>query len=219
MKFSLLIFIVIFYQTITPTTPILFDLPLQGQRCLKDQVNEKVTVSGTFNIIMYPGSKIDVKITDSSDSLLYKTEDLHALQSEGKFSFTLDKKDVYTICFSQSVPGLNQKQLQNLKRKPNQVTLTTEKGNKALDWDPESQAEQLSNVEFSIKNLESISKDILYGYDAMRKLNAELSASGDITNFRVLYLSLFSMVILVGVAFWQAAYMKKYFIAKRIIEN
>uniref|UniRef100_A0A182HUD2 GOLD domain-containing protein n=4 Tax=Cellia TaxID=44534 RepID=A0A182HUD2_ANOAR len=51
----------------------------------------------------------------------------------------------------------------------------------------------------------------------MRKREEEMRDTNESTNSRVLFFSIFSMSCLLGLATWQVLYLRRYFIAKKLI--
>ncbi|ULT89200.1 hypothetical protein L3Y34_007989 [Caenorhabditis briggsae] len=52
----------------------------------------------------------------------------------------------------------------------------------------------------------------------MRQREEEMRNTNESTNSRVLYLSIFSMLCLLGLAIWQVLFLRNYFKSKKLID-
>jgi len=186
---------------------IMFSLQPSTQKCLREEIHKEVVVTGEFKVQEIPGQKVDIKVTDSKEHILYNREDA----SEGKFSFTTEDFDVYEICFISHIPqgqrGLHQ-----------ECTLNTKHGAEAKNYEALGEATQLKPLEVELRRLEDLSESIVKDFAYMQKREEEMRDTNESTNSRVLYFSLFSLACLTGLATWQVLYLRKFFKAKKLIE-
>ncbi|KAG0724635.1 Transmembrane emp24 domain-containing protein bai [Chionoecetes opilio] len=80
------------------------------------------------------------------------------------------------------------------------------------------EAAKLKPLEIELKRLEDLSESIVQDFSYMRQREEEMRDTNESTNSRVLYLSLFSLCCLIGLATWQVLYLRKFFKAKKLIE-
>lgn len=184
-----------------------FTLEAGSQKCLREEIHKDMVVTGEFKVTEAPGQKVDLKVTDSKEHILYNREDA----SDGKFAFTTEDFDVYEICFFSHVPqghrGVNQ-----------ECTLNTKHGAEAKSYEALGDAQQLKPLEVELRRLEDLSENIVRDFAYMQKREEEMRNTNESTNSRVLYFSLFSLGCLTGLATWQVLYLRKFFKAKKLIE-
>eukprot|EP00042_Codosiga_hollandica_P018390 m.53935 g.53935 ORF g.53935 m.53935 type:complete len:135 (-) comp48671_c0_seq1:363-767(-) len=75
---------------------ITFDLPAVSKKCLKEDVHKDILVVGEYELSPSDDQIVDLEITDSRDHPVYKK--VEALK--GKFAFTSDDYDTFSICFT-----------------------------------------------------------------------------------------------------------------------
>lgn len=183
-----------------------FILPAGSKKCLKEEVHKDVLVTGEYKLDEAPNQKTHLKVTDSTGHVLYKKEDA----VKGKFAFTTDDYDMYEICFEsegQAGQGVDREVLINVKH-----------GVEAKNYEDLAKAEKLKPMEVELKRLEDLADSIVSDFAYMRNREQERSDTNESTNSRVLYFSIFSMLCLVGLATWQLYYLRRFFIAKKLIE-
>merc|ERR1712019_73474 len=78
-----------------------FKLEAGSEKCLKEEVHKDILVTGNYQVEDKPNIDVDIKITDSKAHILFQKEEA----SEGKFAFTLDTADVFSVCFNAKTKG------------------------------------------------------------------------------------------------------------------
>lgn len=186
---------------------IMFHLQPNTQKCLREEIHKDVLVTGEFEIQETPGQKVDIQVTDSKGHHLFMKEEADT----GKFIFNTEDYDVYEVCFISRVPP-TQRGIQQ------DVTLNTKHGVEAKSYEALGEAAKLKPLEVELKRLEDLSESIVQDFSYMRQREEEMRDTNESTNSRVLYLSLFSLCCLIGLATWQVLYLRKFFKAKKLIE-
>ncbi|XP_050295413.1 transmembrane emp24 domain-containing protein bai [Anthonomus grandis grandis] len=184
-----------------------FNLEPNTRKCLKEELQGNVPVIGEFEVSEQPGQKIDYIVTDSKGHILSQRPDI----SKGKFSFNTETYDMFEICFISHVPQ-TQKGITQL------VTVNMKHGVETKNYETLGDAANLKPVEVELKRLEDLSNAIVQDFAFMRKREEEMRDTNESTNNRVLYFSIFSICILLGLAVWQVLYLRRYFKAKKLIE-
>jgi len=183
-----------------------FTLPTGTKKCLKEEVHKDVLVTGEYKLSEAPNQKTNLLVTDSTEHVLYKKDDA----TKGKFAFTTDDYDMYEICFqSEGNQG------QGIDR---EVTIILKHGVEAKNYQDVAKAEKLKPLEVELRRLEDLSEAIVNDFAYMRSREEEMRDTNESTNSRVLYFSIFSMLCLMGLATWQVYYLRRFFIAKKLIE-
>lgn len=191
---------------VSQSQAIMFRVSPNTQKCLKDEMQGNQIVAGEYEITGAPGQKINYVVRDSQGHVLSVRDDI----SKGKFSFTSERYDVFEICFISQVPtthrGIDQ-----------DVSLDIKKGIETKSYEGIGEAAKLKPLEVDLKRLEDLSDAIVQDFALMRKREEEMRDTNESTNSRVLFFSIFSMCCLLGLATWQVLYLRRYFIAKKLI--
>ncbi|KAH8251631.1 hypothetical protein KR038_003097 [Drosophila bunnanda] len=186
---------------------VMFHLPPNTQKCLKEDIQANQLVIGEFEVSDVPGQIIDYIARDTKGHILSQQERI----SKGKFTFMSEVYDAYEICFISKVPahqrGISQ-----------EVSLNTKKGVETKSYEGIGEASKLKPLEVDLKRLEDLSDSIVRDFVLMRKREEEMRDTNEKTNSRVLFFSIFSMCCLLGLATWQVLYLRRYFKAKKLIE-
>ncbi|CAJ0576178.1 unnamed protein product, partial [Mesorhabditis spiculigera] len=186
-----------------------FYVPANGKQCLKEEIHKNIVVTGEYEITEGIGYTQSIHVTDTRGHTLYKRENFH--DTKGKFAFTTEEYDIFEVCFTNTAP-------------PNQVgekrefSLTMKHGVEAKNYDDIAKAEKLKPLEVELRRLEDLSEAIVKDFAFMRQREEEMRNTNESTNSRVLYLSIFSMLCLLGLAMWQVLFLRNYFKAKKLIE-
>ncbi|KAK7085915.1 Transmembrane emp24 domain-containing protein 10 [Halocaridina rubra] len=186
---------------------IMFHLQPNTQKCLREEIHKDVLVTGEFEVQDTPGQKVDIQVTDSKGHHLFMKEEADS----GKFIFNTEDYDVYEVCFVSRVPPTQRGIQQEIK-------LNTKHGVEAKSYEALGEAAKLKPLEVELKRLEDLSESIVQDFSYMRQREEEMRDTNESTNSRVLYLSLFSLCCLIGLATWQVLYLRKFFKAKKLIE-
>jgi len=185
-----------------------FKLEANKEKCLKEEVHKDILVTGNYNVEDKPSINVDIKITDSKAHILFQKEEAN----EGKFAFTLDTADVFSVCFT-AKGGADSR-----KGDVVEIELTIKRGVEAKNYDELAKAEQLKPLELELRRLEDLTESIVNDFALMKKREEEMRDTNESTNSRVLYFSIFSMACLIFLATWQVLYLKKYFKKQRLID-
>ncbi|XP_068157798.1 transmembrane emp24 domain-containing protein bai [Drosophila tropicalis] len=195
------------FGCIWPGQSVMFHLPPNTQKCLKEDIQANQMVMGDYEVSDVPGQVIDFIVRDTKGHILSKKEQI----TKAKFSFMSEVYDSYEICFISKVPPHQRGIAQ-------QVALTTKKGVETKNYEGIGEASKLKPLEVDLKRLEDLSDSIVRDFVMMRKREEEMRDTNEKTNSRVLFFSIFSMCCLLGLATWQVLYLRRYFKAKKLIE-
>lgn len=206
MEFTALV-VAVFAILIVNVDGIMWKLQPNAQKCLKEELQSNVLVTGDYEIQEAPGQKVDYVVRDSKGHILSQKEDI----SKGKFSFVTENYDSFEICFISRVPAQQRGIAQ-------EVSLVTKRGVEAKNYEGLGEAAKLKPLEVELKRLEDLSDAIVQDFSQMRKREEEMRDTNESTNSRVLYFSIFSMCCLLGLATWQVLYLRRFFKAKKLIE-
>lgn len=185
---------------------LMFRLPQNNKRCVKEEVHKGVLVSGEFELNEGAG-RVDLLVTDTKGHILVSREKV----TNGKFAFVTDDYDVFEACFTSKLEA-------GQRGSDREVTLALKHGVEAKTYDAMSDVGKLKPLELELQKLEDLSESIVKDFAYMRQREAEMRDTNESTNTRVLYFSIFSMCCLLGLATWQVLYLRRFFKAKKLIE-
>uniref|UniRef100_A0AAY4BND9 GOLD domain-containing protein n=1 Tax=Denticeps clupeoides TaxID=299321 RepID=A0AAY4BND9_9TELE len=186
-----------------------FLMPVNSRKCLREEIHKDVLVTGEYEVSEQQSTKSNLKITDSSNHILYSKEDA----TKGKFAFTTEDYDMFEVCFESKSP------MAGTGRVPDQlVHLDMKHGVEAKNYEEIAKVEKLKPLEVELRRLEDLSESIVNDFAYMKKREEEMRDTNESTNTRVLYFSIFSMCCLIGLATWQVFYLRRFFKAKKLIE-
>lgn len=186
---------------------LMFELLPNTRKCLREEVQKDVLVTGEFEFSEVNGQRTDLTVMDIKGHVLVNNED----KNKGKFAFTTDDYEVFEICAISKVP-------QNLRGQKHQVELTVKMGLEAKNYESLGEAARLKPLEVELKRLEDLSEAIVQDFAYMRQREEEMRDTNESTNSRVLYFSVLSMLCLIALATWQVLYLRRFFKAKKLIE-
>ncbi|KAG7202772.1 hypothetical protein KM043_009940 [Ampulex compressa] len=180
------------------------------QKCLKEDVQANVLVTGEYEVSEALGQRVDYTIRDSDGHILSQKEDIPHTKLL-KFSFVTEKYVTYEICFSSHVPNHQRGMRQ-------EILLITKRGIEAKNYEGIGEAAKLKPVEVELKRLEDLSEAIVQDFARMRKNEEDMRDTNEATNTRVLYFSIFSLCCLFGLSTWQVFYLRHFFKTIKLIE-
>jgi len=185
-----------------------FTLSADKDLCLQEDVQKDVLVVGNYDVEHGSASQfpVTIEITDSHNHRVYMKEHI----SDGKFAFTSDDKDLFSICFIPQEKGMHSGSTRD-------ATLEVKTGVEAKSYDQIAKAEKLKPMEAELRRLEDLSESIVSNFARMKQLEEQHRDTNESTNERVLHMSALSMIFLVGLAVWQVLYLKSYFKSKKLI--
>eukprot|EP00041_Stephanoeca_diplocostata_P008081 m.115994 g.115994 ORF g.115994 m.115994 type:complete len:211 (-) comp17162_c0_seq2:251-883(-) len=210
MKCSL--FVAVAAVALTAADAISFHLPYGKNLCLQEDVQKDVLVVGEYNVGNIHGESrvvfdITIEITDSRKHRVYHKEKAVT----GKFAFTSDEYDTFSICFSSADNG-------NVNDKLTaEVTIDIKTGTEARSYDELAKVEKLKPMELELRRLEDLTESIVNNFARMTVREEAHRDTNESTNERMLHFSIFSILCLLVLAIWQVMYLKAYFKQKKLI--
>ncbi|XP_074593235.1 transmembrane emp24 domain-containing protein bai [Brevipalpus obovatus] len=184
-----------------------FNLEPNTRRCLKESMRKAILVSGEYDVSNPTGGRTDLQVLDSKGHTAFQRESI----DKGKFVTIADEDDLYDICFTSYLsPGHG--------HATTEVHLELKHGVEAKKYENLAEVSKLKPLEMELTKLEDLSASIVADFEYMKKREEEMRDTNESTNTRVLYLSVFSMFCLFGLATWQVLYLRKFFKSKKLID-
>lgn len=183
-------------------------------KCLGEEIQEGTLVVGTYNVaktdshgkpISDPG-RVTVKVTSPYGHQLHWLENVE----EGHFGFTTKESGQYMACFWLPVDHpADQNEVQ--------VELEWKIGVAAKDWGKIAKKDKLDGIGLELRKLDEAVKSIREEMTFFRKRESEMRDLNEVTNSRVAWLSIVSLLVCVGLAALQLWHLKSFFERKKLL--
>jgi len=171
-------------------------------------MRKDVLVTGEYTLSDSPGVRTDLSITDTKGHTALQRENV----DKGKFAVTSDEDDIFDFCFTSYLStGHNMPQAR-------EVFLEMKHGVETKNYEQIASVGKLKPLEMELQKLEDLSASIVADFNYMKKREQEMRDTNESTNNRIFYLSIFSMLCLLGLAIWQVIYLRQFFKAKKLID-
>ncbi|UYV80455.1 TMED10 [Cordylochernes scorpioides] len=203
---SIYIFVLIAF-CFSSINALMFHLQPGSRRCLKEEVQKNVLVTGEYSLSEAVNQRVDLIVQDTKGHTLVSRENI----GQSKFAFNTDDYDIFEICFISKVPPMH-------GGIPREVTLEVKHGPDATNYASVAEVGKLKPLEVELQKLEHLSNGIVNDFAHMKRREEEMRDTNESTNSRVLYFSIFSMVCLLLLATWQVLYLRQFFKSKKLIE-
>jgi len=182
-----------------------FEVSSRTTKCIAEEIQANVVVVGDYKIVHSDDThKITVKVTSPYGNQLHFLENV----ASGQFAFTTQESGNYMACFWMQGAGPNT----NIN-----VALDWKTGVAAKDWASIAKKDKLDDMELELRKLEeavgSIHNEMLY----LREREAEMRDLNELTNSRVAWFGIMSLLVCLGVAGWQLWHLKTFFERKKLL--
>mmetsp|Transcript_12098 Transcript_12098/g.16717 ORF Transcript_12098/g.16717 Transcript_12098/m.16717 type:complete len:204 (+) Transcript_12098:41-652(+) len=179
-----------------------FGVDATREECFYEDVAVNTPVSVMFQVIQGGFLDVDVQIRGPVGAIIYNAE----RQTEGKYNFVADTTGTYSFCFGNRMSTLT----------PKVVSLSVvvadqsedEKRDPKLDLDP---------VMTVISQLKESLRATLNEQDYMKMREKAHRNTSESTNERVIWWSIFEVIILFCMSVWQIYYLRRFFEVKRVV--
>ena len=166
------------------------------EHCLFEEVGESLLVVGEYE----SDKALEVRITDDALTTILKESSDGGLD---KFAFTTTKEGIYGVCFTSQVSQ--------------DVFVTIKAGVDAKDYSDVVKREHLDPVELAMVHVEEEVQSLLTRLIHQREHEMDMARNTFSTVDKVYYLSIFVIVVVAFVGFWEARHMKGFLKAKKLI--
>lgn len=185
-----------------------FLLQPNTKRCLKEEMRKDVLVTGNYSLSDSPGVRTDLIITDTKGHAAFNRENI----DKGIFAVNSDEDDIFDFCFISYLQAAHQ------MPQAREVHIEMKHGIEAKNYDQVAAISKLKPLELELQKLDDLSAAIIGDFDYMKKREQAMRDTNESTNARIFYLSIFSMLCLLGLAIWQIIYLRQFFKAKKLID-
>jgi hypothetical protein len=182
-----------------------FEVSARTTKCIAEEIQNNVVVVADYKIVHSDESHtITVKVTSPYGNQLHYQENVKS----GQFAFTTSETGNFMACFWM---------LNAPATAVANVALDWKTGVHAKDWASIAKKDKLDGMELELRKLEeavnSIHSEMLY----LREREAEMRNLNELTNSRVAWFGIMSLLVCLGVAGWQLWHLKTFFERKKLL--
>jgi len=181
-----------------------FDVGARSEGCFYEMVDKDKPVGVMFQVIAGGFLDIDVRILGPDGRQIYTG----SRETDGRYSFTAHLTGTYTFCFSNAMSAVTPKTV-DLSVTVGQVS-EMEKGDVASDAEVSPLSAAVIQLSDAITAISNDQRYLKMREEAHRNTNES-------TNERVLWWSMFEIVVLLSMSIWQIYYLRRFFEDKRAI--
>ncbi|KAH7438507.1 hypothetical protein KP509_04G018000 [Ceratopteris richardii] len=145
-----------------------------------------------------------IQVTSPYGNSLHKQDRV----TKGEFAFTATEAGDYTACFSIADASKESKAM---------VDLEWKLGIDAKDWDSVAKREKIDGVELELRKLEEAIGEIHNNMLYLRDREEKMREVNEVTNTRMAWFSITSLLICLAVAGAQVWYLKSFFERKKLL--
>jgi len=200
---------------------LLFKMDANGKQCIsEDAGSDDVIVHATYNITSRPdpGCTVDLRVAstddpDSGGAAKHHTKEVELESRQdvdaGTLTFVSDASEEFSVCFTSRCDRKTFGEVE--------ILFDIRTGIDAKDYSSVAKQEHVGALEVELKKLEDEVKQIIDEMEYMRHREESMRNTNESTNARVLWFSVFSVVVLLSTAAWQVYHLKQYFKKKKLI--
>jgi hypothetical protein len=177
------------------------DVEPNSAECFFEDLKTGDTLSVSFEVGMGGNSKIDFSMLDA----IGRVVQVAAQQNAGFYTVTADRDGRYSYCFNNHVSDAERKSVSFYVHEDHRPKKTDDR-----DKDSEPLQQELKQLSRNVQDIRE-HQDYIIRRERMHRRTAES------TNDRVKWWSIIETVIVLGVAFFQVNYLKRFFEVKRMV--
>jgi len=178
-----------------------FNIDATREECFFEDVNAGVPVGLMFQVTQGGFLDVDVRIQGPDGKVIYTAE----RQTDGKYNFITHIQGEYSFCFGNRMSTLT----------PKKVSFVVHVGEEAKPNEVLKQ-EHLSPLEQSILQVGQGIQSIVDEQAYMKMREQVHRNTNESTNERVIWWSLFEVLVLIAMSLWQIYYLRRFFEVKRV---
>ncbi|CAI7898938.1 unnamed protein product [Closterium sp. NIES-53] len=183
-------------------------------KCLGEEIQEGTLVVGTYSIVKHDshGNRLDetgrvtAKVTSPYGHQLHWQDSVE----EGHFGFTTKETGQYMACFW--LPVDHPQEIHSVM-----VELEWKIGVAAKDWGKIAKKDKLDGIALELRKLDEAVRSIRGEMAYFRKRESDMRDLNEVTNSRVAWLSIVSLLVCVSLAALQLWHLKAFFERKKLL--
>eukprot|EP00792_Barthelona_sp_PAP020_P004672 TRINITY_DN2276_c0_g1_i1.p1 TRINITY_DN2276_c0_g1~~TRINITY_DN2276_c0_g1_i1.p1 ORF type:complete len:218 (+),score=57.18 TRINITY_DN2276_c0_g1_i1:29-655(+) len=189
-----------------------FDLHKGLEKCFFEEVPVDTLISGKFWPVNLnrDHQRIEFYVVDPHLKRIYERYDIENSKA-AKFKFTTSVPGEHKFCF-RNIPESDIPS--HFSRR---IAFVLQVGEAALDFGKIAKTDKLRPIEVELRRSQEITRDIHNTAIYMRHREARMRNTSESTNARVPFFTIFTILVSVGVAFFQMNYLTRFFSRKKIM--
>lgn len=184
-----------------------FEMQTQ-QKCIYEEINQNVIVVMDYRAFNSHNpdmaESVDVRIEDPHGQAV---NEAHG-QVEGQMAFTTKVAGEYKACFTA-------RDLQSAYNTKLRIDWRT--GVAATDWNAIAKKEHLDSLTIELRKLEDSIREVYSEMLLLQQREQEMRDISEVTNTRVAYFSLASLLVCMLSGTWQLWYLRRFFQRKKLL--
>lgn len=184
-----------------------FEMQLQ-HKCIYEEINANVMVVGEYKIFHkdHPdfAQMADIRVEDPHSAVMHEA----LAKADGHFFFTTKIAGEYKACFTVR----SYQEAINTK-----VKMDWKTGVSATDWGAIAKKEHLDALTVELRRLEDSIRNVYSEMLLLQQREQEMRDISEITNTRVAWYSIASLLVCVLSGIWQLWYLRRFFRRKKMI--
>lgn len=183
------------------------DMKMQ-QKCVYEEVMANAIVVGNYRAFHKDQSAVemlvDLKIENPAGVVLHEK----TLQSKGDFAFTASGAGEYRACFTARIlqDGLNTR-----------INFEFKTGVAATDWANIAKKDHLDALTVELLKLEDSIREVYADMLTLQKREQEMRDESEVTNSRVAWYAIYSLMVCIGCGVWQVWHLHMFFQKRKLI--
>jgi len=183
-----------------------FQVDATKEECFYELLNTGEPVGLMFQVVQGGFLDIDVEIKSPDGRVVYTAQ----RQTEGKYNFGATTAGLYSFCFSNKMSTLTPKVVSFM------LNLLKESDKERKDDNVATQ-EHITPLETAILQLSAELSAVQSEQSYMKMRERAHRNTNESTNSRVVWWSIFEVVMLLAMSAWQIYYLRRFFEVKRIV--
>jgi len=180
-----------------------FEVGAGLESCFYEVVDQGNPIAVMFQVTGGGFLDIDVTVTSPEGKVIYSGK----RENDGRYSFTAPSSGTYSFCFNNGMSTVTQKQIE--------LSVNVRK---SIDiYNDIATEEEISPLLDAIQQLDDTIKGIEEDQSYLKMREQAHRSTNESTNDRVMYWSIFEMLILIIMSIWQVYYLRKFFEDRRKI--
>jgi len=183
-----------------------FEVSSRTTKCVTEEIQRDVLVVGDYKVTFTSSDNLSVtaKVTSPHGNQLHYQENVQS----GQFAFTSKESGNYMACFwlRNTSPNVNVN-----------LALDWKTGVSAKDWASIAKKDKLEGLELELRKLEDAVESVHHELLYLRDREAEMRDLNELTNSRVAWFGIMSLLVCLAVAGWQLWHLKTFFEKKKLL--
>jgi len=181
-------------------------------KCVSETMHANAVVLFAFETVA-SGDRVSAKLFDAKGKVVYEVKDA----VNGRYGFTSDTDGEHRACFYKPELASLGEKAKSEELAKHRVRVDWKHGVAATEWEKLAKATDMDVFTRTLRALEADLRGVHEGMLQLRRLEAEMRDMNEATNTKVAWMSVLSLSVCIGMAVWQAYYLKGFFERKKLL--